>query len=73
MIGFIIGLVVGGVVGMVATALFVANAEPCERRCSTEISCRRCRHGIDGRPDDRNENCALCITQGAWSGFENKK
>ena len=69
MIEFIVGLITGAFVGMVATALCAAGADPPPRE-REEISCRRCRHSTDGKPDDRNTNCALCITRGAWSGFE---
>ena len=67
---FTLGALFGGFIAFVVLAVIMYTEEP---RKDTEISCRRCCHSIDGRPDDKNENCALCVTRGAWSGFENKK
>lgn len=64
---FTLGALFGGFIAFVVLAVIMYTAEPDDE---TEISCRRCRHSTDGKPDDRDTNCALCITQGAWSGFE---
>ena len=64
---FALGALAGGFIAFVILAVIMYTSEPDEE---TEISCRCCRHCADGKPDDRNKNCALCITRGAWSGFE---
>lgn len=63
------------IVGIIGAALYLAGFATCAILCigkqsDKPISCETCKHSKRGKVNAYDKNCAKCLCEGAFTGYE---